>query len=59
MELLRGETLAKQIQQGPLPFDEALRIAEQMAEGLSHAHSRGVLHRDSSPRTFSSARTVV
>ncbi len=49
MELLRGQTLAKRIEKGPLPVDEALRIAEQMAEGLSHAHSRGVLHRDLKP----------
>ena len=49
MELLRGETLAKRIEQGQLPVDEALRIAEQMAEGLAHAHSRGVLHRDLKP----------
>ena len=49
MELLRGETLAKQIEKGPVPLDEALRIAEQMAEGLAHAHSRGVLHRDLKP----------
>jgi tetratricopeptide (TPR) repeat protein len=49
MELLRGETLARRIEQGPFPVDEALRIAEQMAEGLAHAHSRGVLHRDLKP----------
>ena len=49
MELLRGETLARRIENGPLPVDEALRIAEQMAEGLAHAHSRGVLHRDLKP----------
>ena len=49
MELLRGETLGRRIEQGPLSVDEALRIAEQMAEGLAHAHSRGVLHRDLKP----------
>ena len=49
MELLRGETLAKRIEKGPVPVVEALRIAEQMAEGLAHAHQRGVLHRDLKP----------
>lgn len=49
MELLRGETLADRIGKGPVPVDEALRIAEQMAEGLAHAHSRGVLHWDLKP----------
>jgi len=49
MELLRGETLARRIEKGPLPVDEALRVAEQMAEGLAHAHSRSVLHRDLKP----------
>ncbi|MEI6226631.1 MAG: protein kinase, partial [Deltaproteobacteria bacterium] len=49
MELLHGETLAARIARGPLPVEEALRIAERMAEGLAHAHSRGVLHRDLKP----------
>ncbi|HET8734860.1 MAG TPA: protein kinase, partial [Anaeromyxobacteraceae bacterium] len=49
MELLQGETLADRIARGPLPVEEALRIAEQMAEGLAHAHSRSVLHRDLKP----------
>jgi serine/threonine protein kinase/tetratricopeptide (TPR) repeat protein len=49
MELLHGETLAARIARGPLPVDEALAVAERMAEGLAHAHSRGVLHRDLKP----------
>ena len=49
MELLRGKTLAQRIADGPVPAGEALRIAEEMAKGLAHAHQRGVLHRDLKP----------
>ena len=49
MELLRGKTLAQRIAEGPVPLAEALRIAEEMAKGLAHAHQRGVLHRDFKP----------
>ncbi len=49
MELLRGKTLAQRIAEGPVPVAEALRIAEEMAKGLAHAHQRGVLHRDLKP----------
>jgi tetratricopeptide (TPR) repeat protein len=49
MERLQGETLARRIEKGTVPVSEALLVAEEMARGLSHAHSRGVLHRDLKP----------
>jgi tetratricopeptide (TPR) repeat protein/TolB-like protein len=49
MELLQGETLADRLRRGSIPVGEALRVAEWIAEGLAHAHSRGVLHRDLKP----------
>ena len=49
MEMLRGKTLAQRIAEGPVAKAEALRIAEEMAKGLAHAHQRGVLHRDLKP----------
>ena len=49
MELVDGPTLADRIAQGPLPVDEALTIARQIAEALEAAHDRGVIHRDLKP----------
>lgn len=49
MELVEGPTLAERIKQGPLPPDEALPIAKQIAEALECAHERGIVHRDLKP----------
>ena len=49
LELIEGPTLADRIAQGPIPLDEALPIAKQIAEALEAAHERGVIHRDLKP----------
>ena len=49
MELVEGPTLADRIAQGPVPLDEALPIARQMAEALEYAHEKAVIHRDLKP----------
>ena len=42
MELVEGETLADWITRGPLPVDEALAIAQQIAEALEAAHEQSI-----------------
>jgi Tol biopolymer transport system component/predicted Ser/Thr protein kinase len=49
MELVDGPTLAERITQGPIPLDDALPIASQIAEAMEYAHERGVIHRDLKP----------
>ena len=49
LALVEGPTLADRIKQGPIPIDEALPIAKQIAEALEAAHEQGVIHRDLKP----------
>ncbi len=49
LELVEGPTLADRIADGPIPLDEALPIAKQIAEALEAAHEAGVIHRDLKP----------
>jgi serine/threonine-protein kinase len=44
MELAEGES-----PRGPMPFDEAWKIAMQIADALEYAHEQGVVHRDLKP----------
>lgn len=49
LELVDGETLADRIDRGPIPLDETLAIATQIAAALGAAHERGIVHRDLKP----------
>ena len=49
MELVPGENLADRIARGAIPLDEALPIAQQIAEALEAAHELGIIHRDLKP----------
>jgi serine/threonine protein kinase/Tol biopolymer transport system component len=49
LELVDGPTLAEWLADGPLPLDDIIRIARQLAEGLEAAHDRGIVHRDLKP----------
>ncbi len=49
MELVEGQDLAQRLVRGPIPLDEALPIARQIAEALEAAHEQGIIHRDLKP----------
>ena len=49
LELVVGPTLAERLEQGPIPLDEVLSIARQIALALQAAHEAGVIHRDLKP----------
>ena len=49
MQYLQGETLADRLAKGPLPLDQALKHAIEIADALDKAHQQGVIHRDLKP----------
>jgi len=49
MEYLEGETLSARVKKGPLPLQDALRVAIAVASGLNVAHRKGIIHRDLKP----------
>jgi len=59
MELVEGPTLADRIARGPIPLNEALPIAGQIAEALKAAHDQGIIHRDLKPANIKVAAGVV
>jgi serine/threonine protein kinase len=56
LELVDGEELAERLKRGPIPVDEAIAIAKQIAEGLEAAHEKGIVHRDLKPSNVKLAK---
>jgi serine/threonine-protein kinase len=57
LEFVEGQTLAEKLNAGPLPFEEALTVAIQIAEGVAAAHERGLIHRDLKPNNIMICRS--
>ena len=57
LEYLEGETLEQRLTKGPIPAEQTLRYAGQMAKGLAKAHSLGITHRDLKPSNVMLTKT--
>jgi dienelactone hydrolase/predicted Ser/Thr protein kinase len=57
MEYVDGQTLRDKLAQGPLPIEEALKIASEVAEALEAAHGKGIVHRDIKPANIMLTKT--
>jgi len=55
MELVEGPTLAERLGKGPLPLEESLSVARQIAQALEEAHEKGIVHRDLKPQNIKAA----
>jgi eukaryotic-like serine/threonine-protein kinase len=57
MEYLEGETLAERLKKGPLPLDQVMKAAIEIADALDKAHRKGVVHRDLKPGNIMLTKT--
>ena len=59
LEMVEGPTLADRIARGPIPLEDALPIARQIAEALEAAHAQGIVHRDLKPANIARHRAKI
>jgi Tol biopolymer transport system component len=57
MEFIEGETLAQRLQKGPLPIQQALQYAIEIADAMDKAHRKGITHRDLKPGNIMLTKT--